>query len=89
MSTQHGLVPAAAIQGLARLLRLEHEATASIQVNKTVIIRPIRLRHDNAPFEDIGIVSFFFTGRIGLRQFQQGTQFGQEQLIIGPFAATR
>jgi len=62
MGPEHGLVPAGAVQGLAGLLGLQHEAAALVEVNEAVVAAAIRLVDDHAALKHIGVVAGVVAG---------------------------
>jgi hypothetical protein len=87
LGPQHGLVPAARVERLARLLGLAHERRAAVQVDEAAARGAVRVAHDHAALEDVGVVARVVARRVRHREAQQHAQLRQEQLVVGALRA--
>ena len=87
MGAQHGLVPAAGVQGQAGLLAFEHVAGAAVEVDEALALRAVAVLEDHAALEAVAVVFAIAPGRVGLGQAEQGAEFRQEDLVVGPLGA--
>lgn len=83
---QHRLVPAAAVERLAGLLRLGHKTAAPVEVDEAVADAAIGRAHDDAALEDAGVVARVVAGGLGLWQVEQRAEFGEKELVVGALA---
>ena len=76
---QHGAV--------ADLLGLGHEGTAPVAVDEAVGAGAVTVVEHHAALEHVGVVARVVTRRVRSRHAQQGAEFGDEELVVGPLAA--
>lgn len=74
---------------LAALLGFEDEAAALVQVDIVGGIAAVFMAGNDAALENIGVVVLSLDRRFGLVHADQAAEFGQKQLIVRAFPATR
>ena len=87
VGAQHGLVPAAGVQRQPGLLALQDIAGAPVEVDEALALGAVAVLEDDPALEAVGVVLGVAAGRVGLGQAEQGAEFGQEELVVGPLGA--
>ncbi len=82
---QHGVV-----EGLARLAQLlgfQHEGAAPVQVEVAGRLLAVAVPEDHPALEHVGVVAGVHAGRLGFGQVERRAKLGDEQAVVGQFAA--
>ena len=84
MGAQHGLVPTAGVQRQPGLLGFKDIAGATVEVDEALGLGTVAVLEDDPALEAVGVRLEVPAGRVGLGQPEQGAEFGEEELVVGP-----
>ena len=87
VGAQHGLVPGGVIGAETGLLGLQHVAGAAVEVDEAVAAGAVAVLEDHPALEAVGVLVGVLPGRVRLGQVEEGAEFGEEELVVGPLGA--
>ena len=75
---QHGVVEAFGLRAELDFLGFDDGASAPVAVDETVAAAAVAVFESDAALEDVGVIAGVVLRRVGLGQFEQGAEVGDE-----------